>query len=122
MPGVAPPPKNSELEGDGAGNMDPEPPGVSPLRIPDSLGVRPVRRWGLSKEREFELLVGPCSMAGESGPLRNDDCPGQKPPDPRGAGDVIAATGGRSDFGVASGSVLPGWEFVANDCSNGFGS
>ena len=44
-------------DGLGTGNIDPDPPGVSPLRIPDSLGVSPDRIW-VSKARD-PLEIGP---------------------------------------------------------------
>lgn len=109
--------------------MVPEPPGVRPLRIPDSFGVRPVRIWySFIPAGMAVLTAGPCNMAGESGPERNEFGP-QKTPEPeepgsRGAGDVIDVTGGRMAFGVARGSPTPDVpdEPARNDCSNGFGS
>lgn len=57
VPGVAPPKlKSCDVDGDGTGNMEPDPPGVSPLRIPDSFGVRPDRMWAKPKSAVF---VGP---------------------------------------------------------------
>lgn len=108
--------------------MEPEPPGVRPLRMPDSFGVRPVR---ICESNSVPLGIagftaGPCNMAGESGPDRSEFIPQLNPelelPGNSGAGDVIDVTGGRIAFGVAKGSPELEVPPIKNDCSKGFGS
>ena len=72
-PGVPALKKSWEVEGEGAGNMEPDPPGVSPLRMPDSLGVRPVRRC--ESNPRLTGFVGPWSIAGDRGPDRRELAP-----------------------------------------------
>lgn len=45
-------------DGLGTGNIDPDPPGVKPLRIPDSFGVNPERMWWVSNPNG-PLEIGP---------------------------------------------------------------
>lgn len=109
--------------GEGAGNMEPLPPGVSPVLMPDSFGVKPVRgRWLGSNA----LVDGPWSIAGDKGPDRSDSRPHPKADEPpplwSREGDSRAATLGRMAFGVARGSEPPLDEPTRKETSNGLGS
>lgn len=120
VPGVARPPcielKIAWEFGLGAGNIDPPPPGVRPVLSDDSFGVGKLC-LNCSSKYPF-VLVGPGSIAGLSGPDRNELTQPGVPPTPKGAGDVRLATDG-SPVNLPGVSAVVG---APKDCSKGLGS